>query len=207
MTAPMMTAEEITALLTRDGRFLCARWSRPVAPVLFGLADEQLPIFRTAIAAVLQDAGVPLTDTDPESGANLITFLMRDWAELAEVPDLDKLTGIPGLPERLMREATPDPSAEGISRYQLFRFDAAGAIRACICLLRLPDPDHAPHPAALAESLAVNAMLTFSREVSPNPALAALIRAAYDPVLPACATDSSHALRLQARMIATQTGQ
>ena len=34
----------------------------------------------------------------------------------------------------------------------------------------------------------------------PGPEIADLIRAAYDPVMPAVATDASHALRLSARV-------
>ena len=33
-----------------------------------------------------------------------------------------------------------------------------------------------------------------------KPEIAAVIRAGYDPVMPACATDDSHALRLAARI-------
>lgn len=58
------------------------------------------------------------------------------------------------------------------------------------------------HPAALAERLMMQSALTFATEVAPSPDLAALIRAAYDPVLPAAATDASHALRLAARIAA-----
>ena len=51
-----LTPDEIAALFTRsDGSFLAARWGRPVAPVIFGLGDESLGIFRSAIRAVLAD--------------------------------------------------------------------------------------------------------------------------------------------------------
>ena len=53
---------------------------------------------------------------------------------------------------------------------------------------------------ALAEDVAVNALLSFAAHVTPTPDLAALIRAAYDPLLPLAATDPAHALRLAARM-------
>ena len=39
-----LDAEVIAGLFTRDGQYLCARWSRPIAPVIFGLADESLSI-------------------------------------------------------------------------------------------------------------------------------------------------------------------
>lgn len=183
-----MTSDAIAALFTREGRFLWARWGRPVAPVLFGLADASLAVFHDAIAAVLADARVPMADTDPETGANLMGFFVGDWSELQAIPDLDRLTGMADLPARL--------AGEGAARYRLFRFAADGAIRACLTFARIGDE----HPARLAESLAVNALLTFAHEVTPSPGLAALIRAAYDPVLPGCATDASHALRLAARM-------
>lgn len=185
--------DAIAALFTAaDGGFLCARWGRPVAPVVFGLDDATLSVFRAALIAPFAHAGQPLTDTDPETGANLMIFAVRDWAELDGIPDLDRLTGIPDLPGRLM--------AENAERYQLLRFDGAGAIRACLTFLRLGGALAQAHPAQLAESVAVNALLSWARPVTPSPELAALIRAAYDPLLPGCARDPSHALRLAARL-------
>lgn len=185
-----MTADEIAALFTAaDGTFLCARWGRPVAPVVFGLDDASLAVFRAAMTAVFAHAGHPLTDTDAEMGANLMVFAVREWAELAGIPDLDRLTGIAGLPARL--------ADQDVQQYRLFRFDADGGIRACLTFQRV-GPD--AHPAQLAESTAVNAALTWARPVRPSAPLAALIRAAYVPLLPSAARDPSHALRLAARL-------
>lgn len=192
-TPALMSPDEITALFTRaDGTFLCARWGRPIAPVVFGLADETLDVFRSAIRAVTGHAGAALAETDPEMGSNLMLFFVRDWDELQGVPDLDRLTGQPGLPARLVEA--------GADHYRLFRFDPDGGIRACLTFLRLSGPLADAHPAQLAEALAVRAMLTFAREVAPSRPLATLIRAAYDPVLPVAARDPSFALRLSARM-------
>lgn len=188
-----MTADEIATLFTRsDGTFLCARWGRPVAPVIFGLADESLGVFRGAIRAGFAHAGHPVTDTDAEMGANLMLFCVRDWAELDGIPDLDRLTDMPGLAGRL--------AAAGADHYRLFRFDADQGIRACLAFLRISGPLADTHPAALAETLFMRCALTFTGEIVPTPAMAALIRAAYAPVLPVAATDPSHALRLAARM-------
>ena len=187
-----MTADEITELFTRDGSYLCARWRRPVAPVIFGLADESLGIFRSVIRAALADAGHPVTDTDPEMGANLMMFFCRDWDELAGIPDLDRLSGQPDLVTRL-RGADADA-------YQIFRFEEDGAIRACLSFMRMQGAMAGQHPAMLAETLATRALLTFSREVTASTELASLIRAAYDPVMPHSARDPSHALRLAARL-------
>lgn len=188
-----MTAEEIATLFTRpDGTYLCARWGRPVAPVVFGLADESLAVFRGAIRAGFAHARHPLTDTDSELGANLMLFFVHDWADLTGIPDLDRLTGVPGLAGRL--------ADRGADQYRLFRFDADGGIRACLGFVRMAGALSGSHPAALAEALFMRCALTFAGEIAPAPALAALIRAAYAPVLPVAATDPSHALRLAARM-------
>ena len=187
-----MTPERIAALFTRgDGSYLCARWGRPVAPVIFGLADESLDVFRAAIRAGFAHAGHPVAETDPEMGANLMLFFVRDWPELSGVPDLDRLTGSPGLPERLQ--------AEGADQYRLFRFDGDGGIRACLVFLRMGGALADSHPAALAEAVVRRSTLSFAGEVAAGPELAALIRGAYDPVRPVAATDSAHALRLAAR--------
>lgn len=187
-----LEAEAIARLFTRDGQYFCARWGRPVAPVIFGLAEDSLAVFRDAVKAVIAHARHPLTETDPEMGANQMSFFVRDWDELAELPDLEQLTGQAGLADRLKRQ-----DAE---QYRLFRFDADGAIRACMNFVNMGGRLADMHPAPLAEALAVNSMLTFAHEVTPTPGLAALIRAAYDPVLPPVARDPSHALRLAARL-------
>lgn len=192
-----MTTERITSLFTReDGSYLCARWARPVAPVVFGLADQSLAIFRNAIRACFADAGHPVVETDPEIGSNLMLFFVHNWDELSGVPDLDQLTGSAELPARL--------AATDADQYRIFRFDADGAIRACLGFVRMSGGLSDTHPAVLAETLAMRATLTFARDAIPSPELAALIRAAYDPVLPVAATDPSHALRVAARMTARQ---
>lgn len=188
-----LTADQISALFTRpEGSFLCARWGRPVAPVIFGLADESLDIFRAAIRAGFAHAGHPATDTDPDMGSNLMMFFMRDWDELPGVPDLDRLTGLPDLPTRL--------AGSDADQYRLFRFDPDGGIRACLVFVRMTGRLADAHPARLAEALTMNSALTFASEVTPSADLAALVRAAYDPVLPVAASDASHALRLAARL-------
>lgn len=184
--------ERIAALFTRDAQYFCARWGRPVAPVIFGLADETLDIFRRVTGAALAHAGILQAETDPEMGANMLGFFARDWDELAEIPDLDQLTGQTDLPARL-KSVTAD-------QYRIFRFDADRGIRACITLVNMGGRLADAHPAQLAETLVMRSLLTFAQDVTPSPELAALIRAAYQPAMPLVARDPSHALRLAARI-------
>jgi hypothetical protein len=188
-----LTADDIAALFTReDGSFLCARWGRPVAPVIFGLADDSLDIFRTAIRAGFGHAGHPVAEADPEMGSNLMIFFVRDWDELRGIPDLDRLTGMPELPDRLAKAKA--------DQYRLFRFDTDGGIRAGMSFLNMSGALAEAHPARLAEAVTMRSTLSFARDITPSPALALLVRAAYAPILPVAATDASHALRLAARL-------
>lgn len=203
-----MTADEVAALFTRgDGQFLCARWGRPIVPVVFGIEDATLSVMKGAFEAVCLLAGHRMGDTDPDLGANLIVFFCRDWDELRHVPNLDRL--VPDLMPLLDRLETT-----GANQYRIFRFDADGAIRAAFVLLRM-DRHLAAVPAeVLALAQAVQTIVLWSDrafvghsplvEVDGNiilrPEIGAVIRAAYDPVLPGVATDPSHALRLAARV-------
>lgn len=203
-----MTPDEIEALFTRQsGEYAFARWGRPLAPVVFGVEDTTLGVIKGAIEAVGQLAGLSITETDPELGANFIWFFLTDWSELPDVPNLDRLVPDLGpLVERLQQVEA--------NQYRTFRFDEAGAIKACFVFLRM-DAHLSNVPAeTLALSQVVQSMLLWSdlafRDRSPlavagettvlRPDIAALIRAAYDPVMPAVADDASHALRLSARM-------
>lgn len=204
-----LTPEAVTALFTRsDGPYLFARWRRPIVPVVFGVEDATLATIKGAIEAVVALAGHRMAETDPEQGANLMLFFFRDWDELLAVPDLDRL--VPGLDPLVARL-----NGEGANQYRVFRFESDGAIRAAVVFVRM-DAAMAEVPAAdLALMQAVQAMLLWSDTAFAGnaplmrgkdgaallrPDLAALIRAAYDPVLPSSASDASHALRLAARL-------
>ena len=202
-----MTPETVASLFTRpDGSFLCARWGRPIVPVVFGVDDATLATITGGIEAVVAHGGHRMAETDPELGANLMVFFFRDWAELPQVPNLDRL--IPDLGPLCDRL-----SAQGANQYRAFRFDPDGGIRAAFVFLRM-DAHLSEMPAeALALAQAAEAMLTWGEgafaAISPlaevegriilRPEIAALIRAAYDPLLPVMAQDASHALRLAAR--------
>jgi len=204
-----MTPEEVQALFTGEGGYGFARWERPIVPVVFGVEDASLPVIKGAFEAVAGLAGVEVAETDPELGANLMLFFLRDWDELIEVPNLDAM--LPGLPQIVARL-----ERAGASQYRAFRFDEAGAIRACFSFLRMAGGMEKLPAETLALGEAVRVMLTWGEaafaEASPlgkhpesgasvlRPEIAALIRAGYDPVMPAVASDPAHALRLWARM-------
>ena len=203
-----MTEDEVRALFTRgDGSYLFARWGRSVVPVVFGVDDATLATFKAAFEAVVALAGHHMAEVDPELGANLMVFFVRDWAELPQVPGLDRL--IPDLGDLCDRLADA-----GANQYRIFRFDDAGAVKAALVLLRM-DVHLAAVPAeTLALTQAVQTMLLWSdvafTDIAPladigarvilRPEIAAVIRAGYDPVLPAMARDMAHALRLFARI-------
>ncbi|SFR13720.1 hypothetical protein SAMN04515673_10814 [Poseidonocella sedimentorum] len=205
----MLSPEDITRCFTRDdGSYAFARWGRPIAPVVFGVEDETLGVIKSALQAVAQLGRIEIAETDPELGANLMVFFFRDWAELMQVPDLDRL--IPELGPRVARLE----AAEAL-QYRAFRFDEAGAIQASFVFLRMRGAMAELDAETLALTQAVSLMLLWSERafsaraplatledgrVVVKPEIAALIRAAYDPVLPAAAQDPSHALRLAARL-------
>jgi hypothetical protein len=205
-----LTPEAITALFTRaDGQYLFARWGRPIVPVVFGVEDGTVSILKGAIEAVVALAGHKMAETDPELGANLMVFFLRDWDELTETPNLDRL--IPDLAPLVARLQQADAN-----QYRAFRFDQTGAIKAAFVFLRMDDALSQAPAETIALSQIVQTILLWSDTAflgtSPlailqpggpailKPAIADLIRAAYDPVLPAQATDPAHALRLAARL-------
>ncbi len=204
-----MDPKDIEAHFTRsDGSFLFARWGRPLSPIVFGVADETLSVVKGAFEAVCALSGHKMAETDPELGANVMVFFFRDWAELPEVPDLDRM--IPDLKPLVERLQKADAN-----QYRIFRFDEDGAIKACFIFLRMDKNLSAVPADTLALSQVVQSMLLWSdtafKDRSPlgqvengavilRPDIAGLLRAAYDPILPSMAQDPSHALRLFARL-------
>ena len=205
-----MTPEEVERHFTRsDGSYRFARWGRPLAPVVFGVEEATLQTVKGAFEAVAVLANHQMAETDPELGANIMVFFLRDWAELTETPNLDRL--IPELAALVDRLVKADAN-----QYRIFRFDEAGAIKACFVFLRMDDQLSQASAETLARSQVVQSILMWSdtafTKTSPlamipesgatilRPDIAALIRAAYDPLLPAAANDASHALRLFARL-------
>lgn len=204
-----MTPEDLEALFTRpDGSYMFARWARPLTPVLFGVQDKTIAVFRTATQQVADLAGVQLSQVDTELGANLMFFFFREWEELRAAPNIDQL--IPDMDALIDRLEQADAT-----QYRLFRFDGDGAIRACFVFLRMAGSAAQVPAETLALDQMVRAILLWSDgafadrsplaavgrdDVVIQPDIAAVIRAAYDPVLPDAADDRAHALRLSARL-------
>ena len=203
-----MTPDQITALFTRaDGQYLFARWGRPIVPVVFGVSDGTLAVLKGAIEAVVQLAGHRIAEVDTELGANLMLFFCADWAELQGVPGLDQL--VPELGDLVGRLQAVDAN-----QYRIFRFDPAGAIRACFGFVRMDAHLSAVPIETVALSQAVQIIVLWSDRAfladSPLQILdgvallkrdvGAVIRAGYDRVLPEMSRDPSHGLRLAARV-------
>ena len=199
---------DVEPLFTRaDGSYVFARWGRPIVPVIFGVDDASLAMFKGAIEAVVGLAGHKMAETDPELGANVMVFFCREWAELGEVPNLDKL--VPDMPSLIIKLQKADAN-----QYRIFRFDDAGAIQAAFVFLRMDEHLSAVAADTLALSQAVQIILLWSDtafDTKPplallegnavlRPEIADVIRAAYDRVMPAAAQDASHAMRLAARI-------
>lgn len=204
----MIEADAVAAKFTRgDGTYLCARWGRPIVPVVFGVDDATLAVFKGAIEAVVALAGHKMAETDWELGANLMVFFCHDWTELTEVPHLDRL--VPDLGPLVGRL-----QAAEANQYRIFRFDEAGAIKACFVFLRMDVHLAGVSADTLALSQAVQTIVLWSdtafMDTSPlallggaaviRPEVAGIVRAVYDPVLPGVAQDASHALRVAARV-------
>ena len=198
----------VERLFTRaDGAYVFARWGRPIVPVVFGVDDASLALFKGAIEAVVGLASHHMAETDPELGVNLMFFFCEDWGELPEVPNLDQL--VPDLVPLVVKLKQADAN-----QYRIFRFDDAGAIRAAFVFLRMDEHLATVSADTLALSQAVQTVLLWSDKafdqqpplalVEGNavlrPEIADVIRAAYDPVMPSAAQDASHALRLAARI-------
>ena len=204
-----MTPQEVEAYFTQpDGTYGFARWGRPIAPIVFGVEDETLKVVKGALQAISVLTKHEIVETDPELGSNLMFFFFREWDELLDVPDLDKL-----IPE--MKVPVTKLKSGGANQYRLFRFEESGAIKAAFVFIRM-DAELAEIPAeTLALQQVVQTVLLWGngafREKSPlgvtesgktilRPDVSEVLRAAYDPVLPDVAHDKSHALRLFARL-------
>ncbi|MCP5087100.1 MAG: hypothetical protein GY952_09900 [Rhodobacteraceae bacterium] len=192
----------------QDGSYRFARWGRSIVPVVFGVDDDSLTHLKDAIAQTVAITGGRLEETDPELGANFMWFFCQEWVELEAVPNLDKLfPDFAGVMAGL--------KAKGVNQYRSFAFDADGAIKMGIVLLRMDKvlskmPIQTLATSETFQSLLVWAEGAFASDapiavIKENgicivkPEYAAVVRAAYDPALPAVAQDASHALRVASR--------
>lgn len=210
MTETALSAQEIETLFTRtDGSYAFARWARPIVPVVFGVDDDTLTHLKAAIAQTVAVTGGILQDTDPELGANFMWFFCQNWDEIAAVPDLGEL--VPDLDETLTVLIKTNAT-----QHRMFIYDSDGAIKMCIVFLRMAGAVADLSIQALATGETLQSLLLWSDKSFENdspiavlkdngicivkPKYAALVRAAYDPTMPASAGDASHALRLFPRV-------
>tara|TARA_R110002096_G_scaffold22170_9_gene71591 strand:- start:28856 stop:29521 length:666 start_codon:yes stop_codon:yes gene_type:complete len=206
----IMDAAKIEKLFTMpDGQFMFSRWNRPIVPIVFGVDDETLMHLKTAIVTTVGLTGTKIAETDPELGANFMWFFCQDWDEILTVPDLEKL--IPSIKDIIARLQTTTTKT-----YRVFSFEKEGGIKMCIQLVKVADETADIPIQTLAVGETYQCLALFSPhaflEQSPigrieenglvlaKPDYAALIRAAYDPVLPVATNDKTHAMRLAPRV-------
>lgn len=203
--------ERIQALFGGDS-FKFARWGCAIAPAVIGLDEAGGRLFGEAIRVVANVAGVEMEDIDQEMGANFLVYVMQDWAHASRAPNLPGfMPDLPALIERLQ--------AASANRYRVFAFDDQGAIRAAITLLRYDDQMRAAPVDYIALTEAALGMLVYDEagvaadrpvimahidegeaRAAISPWHARLLRAAYDPAIPAGSKDPTLALRLAARL-------
>ena len=204
-------AERIQRLFGGD-QFKFARWGGPISPVVVGLDDKGCKLFEEAIGAVAELAGAKIEEIDPEMGANFMVYVMSDWVHATRAPNLPNfLPDLPALIQRL--------TEANANRYRVFAFDDAGAIRAAITLLRYDEQMQAAPVDYIALTEAALGMLVYDEagvaadrpvvmarfedddaRAIMSPWHAMLLRAAYDPAIPAGSKDPALAMRLAARI-------
>lgn len=204
-----LSLEEIESLfMESDGTYHFARWSRPIVPIVFGVDDETLIHLKSSIVTTVGITGNKIEETDPELGANFMWFFCQDWSEILSVPDLKEL--IPNI-KNIIEKLQSSPTKS----YRIFSFDPEGGIKMCIQLIKVSDETAEMSIQTLATGETFQCLALFSAKAFdnespiaqisqnnlciPKPKYAALVRAAYDPILPIVSKDKSHALRLLAR--------
>ena len=204
-----MNEIEVSKLFVRDGKYKFSRWNKPISPVIFGVDDTSLIAIRAAFSNVISLTPFSLSDFDPELGANFLVFFCSEWSELNGIPNLDKL--IPNL--STLVETLCENRA---NQYRTFSFTAHGAINLSVLLLKYDSELSSVSVQTLATSQMLQSILLWSpdafKDESPiaivktnnmciiKPFYAALVKAAYDRVLPDFSNDSAHALRLESRL-------
>ena len=74
--------DDVAALFTRkDGAYVFARWGRPIVPVVFGVDDASLAVFKGAIEAVVSLAGHKMAEVVPLCVSIPLITVMRAAAE------------------------------------------------------------------------------------------------------------------------------
>ena len=199
----------VRSFFLRDGRYHFSRWSKSLSPVIFGVDDKSLVAMKLAFSDVLALTTLKLSDFDPDLGANLLMFFCSKWDELNIIPNLNKL--IPNLSE-LLETLNQNKG----NQYRTFSFSTDGSINFVVVLLRYDIELSSVSVQTLAVSQMFQSVLLWSPEAfkadSPiaviketnrcvvKPFYAALLKAAYDPVLPNYSVDEIHAMRLEARI-------
>ena len=209
MVKNLIKKESIEAYFTRsDGKYIFARWGRPIAPVVFGIQDETLITLKSALQSMVGLANHELAETDPELGSNAMFFFFLSWDELLEVNDLDRI--IPDLGNLVERLKSIQAN-----QYRVFRFDSDGGIKAVFTFICMDENLTSVSAEVLCLNQVVQMFLLWSdvafKDKSPtliakkdgvilNPIIGDIVRAVYDPTMPLVSNDKSHALRAQARI-------
>ncbi|MEM9725703.1 MAG: hypothetical protein AAF909_09590, partial [Pseudomonadota bacterium] len=178
-------------------------------------APDSAEVMAGAFKEAAELAGLETADEDPELGANILVFVVENWADLRHVPHLDRLT-----PD--LEKLTVNLQLAGANQYRTFTFGPEGGVRLCVVMLRYDAELSQLSAASLALGQAVQSLLLWSdlafADESPvtvrrggKPLVKSrflrLLKAAYDPETPDYSEDPALALALAEKMKSRRGGE
>lgn len=199
---------EIQSMFTFKSNFRFSRWSGNIVPLILGLNDFSLGLFKKKLLSVLSFLPIQIDEFEIEKKANYVFIFFKKWDELYNLANIKEI-----IPDHL--SLLKSLSLKKPSQYRRFYFDKNGGINFCVFLIPIENEiDELSYEEFIIQTLIKSILLWseefqnfkdfyyFSRkknEFCLSTDFLSFLKACYDPVLPVKTNDASHSLRIFAR--------
>ena len=199
---------EIQSMFTVKNKFFFSRWSGNIVPMILGVNDFSLGLFKKKLISILSCLPIQIDEFEIEKKANYVFIFFKKWDELYNLPNIEEI-----IPDHL--SLLKSLSFKNPSQYRRFYFDKNGGINFCVFLIPIEKEIDESSYEELIIQILIKSILIWSEEFQnfknfyffnskkgefclSNDFLS-FLKACYDPVLPDKTNDASHSLRIFAR--------
>ena len=82
---------EVESMFTSEDKYFFSRWSSNIVPMVIGLNDFALGIFKKKLLSIWEFSPIQIEEFEIKNKANFVFIFLKKWNELEKLPGIEEI--------------------------------------------------------------------------------------------------------------------